>query len=311
MIADSVAAAQRRKTDVAPAARSGDAVTGALLDLFEHDLSAGRGRAPERQRRARRCVDLAAVVRLHDLDVPIGAETARGFFDDAEQHIDPEAHIRRPDDRDIARRLAHHIALLGREAGGADHHRLAEAGGERCMFGGGGGRGKFEHDIAVADQLVHRLADRDADSPDPGKLADVLVDIAAAGRLAAAGDGASLGGRDLDDQHSTHPAAASDDTHLGLRHAPSPCSAKRTVTDWPAKYKPERSTTKPRGLPEAVLLKSARLATAGGSGAGFYGGRSEPQARRECSSNSTRRITNTVSGTAPQHAAKLASDQSG
>ena len=162
------------------------------------------------------------MVHLQDLDVPIGAEPARRFLDDAQQHIDAEAHIGRPDDRDVARRLADRVALLRRQAGGADHHRLAEPGGECGMLGGSGGRGEFEHHVAVADQLVDRLADRDADPPDPGQLADVLVDIAAAGRLAAAGDGAALGGGDLGDQHSSHPAAAADDAHLGLGHALPP-----------------------------------------------------------------------------------------
>src|SRR5262249_36464286 len=152
--------------DIADAARAGDAVASALLDFLEHDTTARRHRAPERHRRTRRGIDLALVAHLHDFDVPVGTQPARHLLDYAQQHIDADAHIGRPDDRNLGCRLAHSLALLGREAGRADHHRLADLGSERGVFYGGGGRGEFKHDIAVADQLLYRLTDRDAHAAD-------------------------------------------------------------------------------------------------------------------------------------------------
>ena len=55
------------------------------------------------------------------------------------------------------------------------------------------GDGEFDHDIAVADQLLGVVADRDAEAPDPGEFADILIDIAAARLRAAAGERAPFG----------------------------------------------------------------------------------------------------------------------
>src|SRR5947207_5964407 len=110
MIADRIAAAQRRKADIAGAARAGYAVAGALLDLFELDPAAHRRRAAERERGAGGGIDLAAMVHLDDFDIPVRAEPARDFFDHAQQDVDPEAHIRRPHDWNLARRLTHSVA---------------------------------------------------------------------------------------------------------------------------------------------------------------------------------------------------------
>src|SRR5271163_4428915 len=96
MIADRIAAAQRGETDIAPAARAGYAVPGALLDLFELHPAARRRGSAERERGSRGGVDLAAMVHFHDFDVPVGTKPARDFLDHAQQDVDPEAHIRRP-----------------------------------------------------------------------------------------------------------------------------------------------------------------------------------------------------------------------
>src|SRR5579875_809123 len=212
VVANRIAAAQRRKADIAFAARAGNAVAGALRHLFEDDAAA------EGERRPRRGVDLAAVMHLEDLDVPIGPEPTRHLLDDDQQHVHAKAHIRRPYERYGARGAAYRFALLGRQAGRADHHRFADGGGERGMRGGRFGRGEFDDDIAVAHQLFDVLADRDADPPDTGELADILIDVAAAGRFAAAGDGATRGRGDLGDQPPAHAAAAADAPQLNPSH---------------------------------------------------------------------------------------------
>ena len=82
VVADRIAAAQCHKADVAGAARASDAVPPALLHFFEHHLAARRYRTAEGERRARRGIDLAAMVHLHDFDVPIRTEPAGDLFDE-------------------------------------------------------------------------------------------------------------------------------------------------------------------------------------------------------------------------------------
>src|ERR1700736_5196381 len=136
---------------------------------------------------ARRRVVLAAMVHFHDLDVPIGAEPPRDLLDEPQKQIDPETHVRRPDDRDNARGLADRLALLGREAGCADHHRLAEPRGKRGIGGRSRGGSEVDHHIAVADQLLGAVADRNTGAADTGQFADIVVDMGAARPGAAAG----------------------------------------------------------------------------------------------------------------------------
>ncbi len=162
------------------------------------------------------------MVHFHDLDIPIGAEPARNLFDEPQKQIDPETHVRRPDDRDIARGLADRLALLGRESGRADHHRLAEPGGKRGIRGRSRGCSEIDHDIAVANQLLGAVADRNTDAADAGEFSDIVVDMGAARPGTAARDAATLGRRDLGDQHPPHPAAASDHAHLGPGHVLPP-----------------------------------------------------------------------------------------
>ena len=99
MLADDRAAAQRREADVAALARAGMAVADADRMRGEIDAAPLRRRLAEQQRRARRRVDLVAVVHFEDLDVEIGVERLRRLADEHGEEIDPEAHIARLDDR--------------------------------------------------------------------------------------------------------------------------------------------------------------------------------------------------------------------
>ena len=122
--------------------------------------AARRRRGPaKRQRGARRRVDLAAVVHLDDLDVPVRAEPRRDLLDQAEQQVDAEAGIGRPDDRHPLGRRAHRAVSARRQPGRADHHRRAVLGRERGVRRGRGGEAELDRDIAVAHQLA-RIARR-------------------------------------------------------------------------------------------------------------------------------------------------------
>ena len=114
------------------------------------------------------------------------------------------------------------------------------------MLGGRGGRGEFEHDIAVADQLLDGLADRDADAPDPGELTDVLVDIAAARRLAAAGDRHTLRS-----PRSRRPASSPSGRRIRRRPSWSrPCFCLPYFWDWNGYRSPGK--TQDQVVPSAI-----------------------------------------------------------
>src|SRR5712671_3204343 len=85
VVADRIAAAQCREADIAGAAGAGYTVPRALFHRFERHLATRRRGPPEGERRARRRVDLAAMVHFHDLDIPIGAEPARNLLDEPQQ----------------------------------------------------------------------------------------------------------------------------------------------------------------------------------------------------------------------------------
>ena len=79
-------------------------------------------------RRTRRRVDLVLVMHLDDFDIVGRAERTRRAFDQLEQNIDADAHIRRVDDRDRRGVLRENSLMFGVEAGRADHGGDAMAG---------------------------------------------------------------------------------------------------------------------------------------------------------------------------------------
>src|SRR5438128_2086832 len=72
---------------------------------------------------------------------------------------------------------------------------------------------------AAARPRLRAVAGDDAKPADPGELAEVLADRAAARPGDAAGQRAALGRDDVGDQHAAHPAAAPDNPDSGLGHA--------------------------------------------------------------------------------------------
>src|SRR5271154_434401 len=77
VIADDRAAAQRRKADVALAARPGQAVAAPRGMLLERHASPAGCRLAKQERGARGRVDLHPMMHLDDLDVEIGPERRR------------------------------------------------------------------------------------------------------------------------------------------------------------------------------------------------------------------------------------------
>ena len=218
VLADIVAAAQRREADRARRPRPGDAVAPAHRDLAELRAARRSRRPPQRQRGAGRRIDLVAVVHLHDLDVPVRAEPRRDLLDETQQQVDPETGIGGPDDRDRARGLAHGLFLGAVQPGRADHERFSEPRRERGVLGGGGGRGEFDRDVAAAQQRLGIVGGGDAEPADAGQLAEILAQRRAAGTRDAAGQRAALGRGDIGDQHAADPPGNADDPDPDLRH---------------------------------------------------------------------------------------------
>ncbi len=115
VLADDAAAAGDGKADrpVGPWAR--DAVAGADANIGEVHLPAARGCLAQHQGRAGRGVHLAPVVRFEDLDIPVpGLKGPRRLLHQADQEVDSQREIARPDDRDAPRRFLQLLQVFGR-----------------------------------------------------------------------------------------------------------------------------------------------------------------------------------------------------
>ena len=133
VLARIVAAAQRRKADIAALTRAGDAVAHALAPASKIDVAPGRGCLAERKRCAGGRVDLVAVMHLDDFDVVIVAQAARRVLDEREEPVDAEAHIGRPENRRRFRRRVQRLLRFIVETGGADDEGLLRLRGKSKM----------------------------------------------------------------------------------------------------------------------------------------------------------------------------------
>ena len=130
VVTDDVAAADRREPDRARTALAGMAFARVHGELRERAAEGGGDDLSHLQRRARRRIDLVAMVRLDDLDVVAVAEHASGEFDQLEGCVDADAHVGREHDRDALRSGLDRALARGVEARRADHHlhTLCDAG---------------------------------------------------------------------------------------------------------------------------------------------------------------------------------------
>ena len=120
VVADDIAAAQRREPDGSQLALAGHAFARVDRAVAERATGASRGRLAQRDRRAGWRVDLVPMMHLDDLDVVAGPQPLRGRFDEREEHVDAHAHVGRIDDRDALRDRGEAIPLRVGEPGGSD-----------------------------------------------------------------------------------------------------------------------------------------------------------------------------------------------
>ena len=182
VLADHRAAAQRREADVAALARAGMAVADADRVLGEVDAAALRRGAAEEQRRARRRIDLVAVMHLDDLDVEIGVERLRRLADEDGEEVDAEAHVAGLDDRRMARRRGDLRLVVGGQAGRADDMDDARLRGELGEGDGRGGRGEVEDAVGLGEGRERIVGERDAVRREAGEFAGILADLRRARR---------------------------------------------------------------------------------------------------------------------------------
>jgi putative peptidoglycan lipid II flippase len=218
VVADDIAAAERREADIGAGTGTGVAIAHALAAAIEIDAAAPRGGAAQGQRRARGRIDLVAVMHLQHFDVVGFIEAARRLLDQRLQQGHGRAHIRCPDDRRPARSCLDRLRLLSIETGGADDERLAAPRRMSGMGDGGRGHGEIDDDVRRGEERGKVGGGGDADRPDAGELADVAAKRRAARRLVTAGEPQARCGLRLGDEHAPHPAGAAGDADADLSH---------------------------------------------------------------------------------------------
>lgn len=118
------------------------------------------------------------------------------------------------------------LPLLGREAGGADHHRGAPLGGQLGMGDGRLRHREVDHHLRSLEDQLRRSRNKDAQLAKPGQLARVLADGGAVGRLGGRDQLCTRRLADLLDQHLTHPAGGADDADRDFSHVLLPLHAR-------------------------------------------------------------------------------------
>ena len=177
MLADDVAGAHDRVADAALAARS-VAVDGQARRVVV-DAAALRRRATQRERGTGRRIDLAAVVRIEDLDVELGRQrTGRGADELGEQR-DADAGVGGDEHRHARRSGLRRGFRIGAEAGGADERGDVRPRAGREVCGCRRRRGEVDHDIGrlaaccAREGRIEVGAHRDAERRETRERAEV------------------------------------------------------------------------------------------------------------------------------------------
>jgi hypothetical protein len=213
VVADDVAAAQRREADAARAALAVAVVDGAAVERL---ALRGSDDLAHAQRRAARRVDLHAVMRLDDLDVEALGERARRDVDQLHDHVDADAHVRRHDDRDVLGMRRDLCLLGGVEAGRADDGgdaQLAAEGevGQRSLR-----PREVDQHLARGERGSRVGADDDAAGP-AEEGAGVAADAGAARHVERRRENQVGAGGERLDQRLAHPARRAGDGDAATR----------------------------------------------------------------------------------------------
>src|ERR1700759_5661637 len=95
MIAEDAAAARHGKADASALAWTGDAVIGRSAQIQEGRSPSSRSCFAHGESGAGRRIDLAAMVRFGNLDVPLGPEALGRLLDQTGEQVDAEGEVGR------------------------------------------------------------------------------------------------------------------------------------------------------------------------------------------------------------------------
>ena len=219
MVADDIPAARRGKADRPRLAFAGHAVAAEYAIILEVAPKRLRCRVAQQQRGARRRVDLVPVMHLDDLHVVADAQELRALLDQAQEHVDAHAHIRRENDSNRFSEVGERALVGGRQAGRADHRRHAGAGTRGDMRERAFGPRKIDQYVGSGHRGGNVRRDFDA-----GGRAEALTRVAAEKRtcrdIQRTGEHHVGFGERRFEQRLAHPAAGACDNE-SYCHQPS------------------------------------------------------------------------------------------
>ena len=174
MVADHVAAAQRREADRAFRPRPGEPVARPHRRVGEVDPPSRRRRLAQHQRGARGRVDLVAVVHLDDLDVVIQPQRRGDLPGQDRQQVEPEAHVARPHDRRVARGRGQHLQVAALQPRRAHHMRQPRLRRQLRMEPGVPRRGEVERRLRDREDLDRIVGHDHAERGPAHRRAEIL-----------------------------------------------------------------------------------------------------------------------------------------
>jgi len=158
------------------------------------------------------------VVHFQDLNVVVVRERRRHAFDQGEQQVDAEAHVRRLDNGGVQRRPFDGLLLRKVEAGRADHVRDLGLRRELGVRDGGRRHREVDHRVGLGEEIERIVADREAERPEADQFPEIAANRVGLGGLGPAGDLAALGRVHGAEQHAAHAPGAADDSDLHAVH---------------------------------------------------------------------------------------------
>lgn len=215
MLADNIAASDCGKTDVAAIACAGDAIAARDFGCVQRDVTACGGGFAQHQRGAGGGIDLVAVMRFDDLDIPVGVQSGGDFLGQAGEKVDAKAHVASLNDHGVMGGGVEFGVVMLFQPGGADDMHGAGLGGEGGKFNRGTGGCEVDHGLRDREGFQRVVGDFDAEGGAADADADVLPDPGVAGALDAADKGCAGVGGDAADQHLTHAARGAGDGDAG------------------------------------------------------------------------------------------------
>ena len=120
MLAHYIAAANRRKADIATGSLAGDAVAAPVRDIVQVHTPPACGGFTQHQRSAGRGVNLVAMVGFDHLDIEILVQCRCNLLGQADKEVHPKAHVSRAHNCGVARTCVQRDDIRVTQPGGAD-----------------------------------------------------------------------------------------------------------------------------------------------------------------------------------------------